>query len=72
MVGFFDYLKDHNKNFYFSLGLELCLETKVCFGFLQLLPGIGLALNRDMELKIIFNIKTGTMLFNLDFDNRDR
>ncbi|MEO0124138.1 MAG: hypothetical protein ABIL69_09080 [candidate division WOR-3 bacterium] len=61
---FFDYAIFPEKDNYYSFGIELSLETKMCFNFLQFLPRIGVAINGDKEIKAILDVKTSTALFH--------
>ncbi|MEO0096244.1 MAG: hypothetical protein ABIL66_10195 [candidate division WOR-3 bacterium] len=59
---FFDYSILPEKDNYYSFGMEVSLETKMCFNFLQLLPRIGIAINRDRQIKPILDIGISTAL----------
>ncbi|MGB9720668.1 MAG: hypothetical protein ACPL28_04195 [bacterium] len=60
---FSDYALDENKQIYLSIGLEIAIETKVCFGFIQILPKIGVAINKDRKMSLY----TGFNASPLDF-----
>jgi len=53
---FFDCAIDQNREKYYSLGLEIALESKACFGFIQIIPNAGLAINRDKRIKLFIEL----------------
>jgi hypothetical protein len=53
---FADYALDDKGTAYYSLGCELKLEAKAGFGFIQLVPKIGIALTEAGQVKIFFGI----------------
>ncbi|MEO0184799.1 MAG: hypothetical protein ABIL20_03270 [candidate division WOR-3 bacterium] len=60
---FFDYAFDENKKNYLSLGLEIGTETKVCFGFVQIFPRAGVAINRNKEISFFAGFNASTLDF---------
>jgi hypothetical protein len=56
---FADYALTEEGTTPYSAGVELCLETKVGFGFLHLVPKIGIALTESRALKIFLGISPG-------------
>lgn len=53
---FIDYCLSHTGENINSVGLELKLETKVVFGFFQLIPTVGIALIKGKEFKPYFKL----------------
>ncbi|MCX7994612.1 MAG: hypothetical protein N3A65_02400 [candidate division WOR-3 bacterium] len=60
---FFDYAILSQTNAIYSIGIALSLETKMCFNFLQFLPIVEIAVNRNKEIKLIFKINMSSPLF---------
>ncbi len=61
---FFDYAILPEKHNCYSLGVEISLETKMCFGFIEFLPQIGVVINGNREIKAILNVKSSTALLH--------
>ncbi len=59
-ICFFDYAVLPDNEDCLSGGVALGLETKMGFNFIQLLPQIGLAVNRDRAIKIIFGCQVSS------------
>ncbi len=59
---FFDYALLLDKDNCFSVGIEVSLETKMCFNFLRFLPRIGVVINGNKEIKAILDFKMSTAL----------
>ncbi len=52
-IVFFDYAIDQNREKYYSLGLQIGIETKICFGFIPVIPKLGLAINDKKKTKVL-------------------
>jgi hypothetical protein len=53
---FADYARIEEGEVHYSVGAELRLEVKVGFGFLHLVPRLGIALNESGTARIFFGI----------------
>ncbi len=53
---FFNYAVTQNGEKYYSTGFEMALESKSCFGFIQIIPKVGIAVTRDKKAKLLIGI----------------
>ncbi len=58
---FFDYAMKDDRSEYHSIGVEIALETKTAFGFIRIVPKLGLAITRDKSIKTTIGLSN--MLF---------
>jgi hypothetical protein len=57
---FFDYGFDHTRESFYSFGIEMSIESKIAFGYIQLLPAGGVVINREGEVSSYFQIRSAT------------
>lgn len=53
---FFDYAITQHSEKYYSTGVQMALELKSCFGFIKIIPKVGLAINKEKRLKLLIEL----------------
>ena len=59
---FIDYAIDGEQKKYYSIGLELGIETKGCFGFIKIFPKTGIAINKNKKIKMFITINASSLV----------
>ncbi|MGQ9664281.1 MAG: hypothetical protein ACUVUH_02990 [bacterium] len=57
---FFDYALTQNGKKYYSIGVEIALESKSCFGFIRMVPKAGLVINGEKRFKLLIELASIT------------